>query len=189
MNGLRWLGRLFSYGPPSRNRTRDPHRKWIYLQAESLEPRCAPALAITTTTLLDSDVGMVYSQTIDTTGGIGSVTFSSTGTLPTGLTLSTSGVLAGTPTATGSYSFMVMAADTGGDNASQDYAVTINPAIALSVPNLPTWTAGLAFSQTITAAGGTGSLTIEATGAPPGLKMSTAGILSGVPVVPGAFSL
>ncbi len=40
-----------------------------------------------------------YSQTITATGGTGSVTFAVTaGTLPTGLTLSSAGALAGTPT-------------------------------------------------------------------------------------------
>jgi len=70
------------------------------------------AVAITTTTLANGDASSAYSQTINATGGTGSYTFSTTaGTLPAGLTLSTSGVLSGTPTATGIYTFTVTATD------------------------------------------------------------------------------
>ena len=64
-----------------------------------------PAVTITTTTLANWTVNRPgYSQTISATGGTGAKTFATTtGTLPTGLTLSSAGVLSGTPTAAGSY--------------------------------------------------------------------------------------
>jgi large repetitive protein len=43
------------------------------------------------------------------------------GTLPTGLTLSTAGVLSGTPTALGTFSFTVTVTDSVGGTASQTY--------------------------------------------------------------------
>jgi Putative Ig domain len=52
-----------------------------------------------------------YSQTITAAGGMGSLTFSEIGTLPPGLSLSTSGVLSGTPTTAGIYPFTVTAKD------------------------------------------------------------------------------
>ena len=60
-----------------------------------------------------------YNQTISAVGGTGSLTFSATGTLPPGLTLSSGGVLTGTPTTAGSYTFTVTATDTVGAAAAR----------------------------------------------------------------------
>jgi Putative Ig domain len=68
-----------------------------------------------------------YSQAINVKDLSTSVTFSATGTLPPGLTLDPSGVLSGTPTATGTYHFTITVTNGFGDTASQDYTVTINP--------------------------------------------------------------
>jgi len=62
------------------------------------------AVTITTTSLPNGTTLTPYSQTISATGGTGALTFAtSAGTVPTGLTLSTSGVLSGTPTTAGSF--------------------------------------------------------------------------------------
>src|SRR6185369_15435547 len=68
-------------------------------------------VTITTATLPDWTVNQAgYNQTISATGGTGARTFAvSAGSLPTGLSLSTAGVLLGTPTAAGSFSFTVTA--------------------------------------------------------------------------------
>src|SRR5207302_68799 len=53
-----------------------------------------------------------YSQAIGAVWGTGTLTFRQTGgTLPPGLTLSSSGVVSGTPTGSGSYSFTVTVTD------------------------------------------------------------------------------
>jgi len=52
--------------------------------------------------------------------------------LPTGLTLSTAGVLSGTPTATGSYTFTVTASDTLGASNGKSYTVVINAAVSIA---------------------------------------------------------
>lgn len=63
------------------------------------------------------------------TGGSGSgYVFSATG-LPTGLTLSSSGGLAGTPTLAGSYTTTVTVVDGAGASASQSYTLTILPSL------------------------------------------------------------
>ena len=57
-------------------------------------------------------VGSAYSQALNVTGGLPPYAFSVTGNLPEGLTLDTAnGLVSGTPTTAGSYSFTVMAAD------------------------------------------------------------------------------
>jgi len=62
-----------------------------------------------------------------------SYTFSFTGTLPTGLSLSSGGVLSGTPTASGPFSFTVTAADTSGFAGSRPYTVTVDNAPTATV--------------------------------------------------------
>jgi hypothetical protein len=148
-------------------------------------------VAITTTTLADWTVDQPgYSQTISATGGTGSKTFATTaGTLPTGLTLSAAGVLSGTPTAAGSYTFTVTATDTVGASDNHSYTVTINPAVMITTPNLPDGTLTVFYSQTISATGGTGSKTFATTAGtlPSGLTLSSAGVLSGTPTALGTY--
>ena len=105
-----------------------------------------------------------YSQTIATTGGTGAVTFSVTaGSLPTGMSLSTSGVLSGTPTEVNTFSFTVTATDTMGATGIQAYTVVISAAV-------PTVTTPASSSVTGTSASlggnitGSGGVTISALG-------------------------
>ena len=72
------------------------------------------SLAITTTSPLPSGtVGTAYSQQFTATGGTGtdSWTVASGSTLPAGLSLSSTGVLSGTPTAAGTFTFGITATD------------------------------------------------------------------------------
>lgn len=59
-------------------------------------------------------VGVPFSWTAQVTGGTGAITYSSTGTLPPGLAFSSAGVLSGTPTTAGSYSYTLSATDSTG---------------------------------------------------------------------------
>jgi large repetitive protein len=130
-----------------------------------------------------------YSQTFKTAGGIGTKTFNSSGTLPPGLTLSTSGILFGTPTATGSYLFTVTATDSFGASNSRSFNVTVNPALTFASPNSITWTANYAFTEDIIASGGTGgkAYMADAASLPPGLLLAPEGTLSGTPTMAGSY--
>jgi hypothetical protein len=78
---------------------------------------------ITTTTLPAGSVGAAYNYTLEATG-TGTITWTVTaGTLPTGISLSSPGVLAGTPTAGGTYSFTVTATNSAG---SDDQPLTLS---------------------------------------------------------------
>ncbi|WP_244483151.1 putative Ig domain-containing protein, partial [Stenotrophomonas pavanii] len=125
-------------------------------------------------------------------GGNGGYTFSLTaGALPPGIALSSGGVISGTPTTVGSYTFTVRATDGFGFTGSQAYTVAVNaPAIVFIQTTLPGGQVATAYSQTVSAGGGSGSFTYSlATGAlPPGIALSSAGILSGVPATAGNYS-
>jgi hypothetical protein len=68
-----------------------------------------PTITVNPATLPAGTVGAAFSQTLTATGGTAPFTFSFSGSLPPGLTLSQAGVISGTPTAAGSFSFTVQA--------------------------------------------------------------------------------
>src|SRR6266576_3882807 len=152
--------------------------------------------AITTTTLPAGVEGTAYSQAIAKTGGAGTVTFSiSAGTLPAGLTLSGAGTISGKPTGpNGTANFTVKVTDSSTMTpmtAIQALSILVNlpPAPAITTTTLPPGIAGTAYSQMV-AATGFGALTFTtSTGAvPPGLTLSSAGLISGTPTTPNATS-
>lgn len=74
----------------------------------------ANPLTITTISLPTAAPGIAYSHALAATGGIPPYTWSETGTLPPGLTLSSSGLLSGTVNASdagNTYSFTVTVTD------------------------------------------------------------------------------
>ena len=81
-----------------------------------------------------------------------------------GLTVPSSGTgslaISGTPTATGTETFTVTATDSLGATATANYSITVNPALTLTPATLPADTVGVAYNQTITAGGGTGTVTL-----------------------------
>ena len=153
--------------------------------------------AITTTALPAGTQDLPYNQPVQATGGTGALTWSlvaGAGTLPAGLNLdSTTGAIAGTPTAAGTSSFTVRVQDAGGQSDTQALSITINlPAgPVVTTTTLPAGTLGQAYNQTVHASGGVGSLTwsISAGTLPAGLNIdSTTGVISGTPTVANTFS-
>jgi len=85
--------------------------------------------------LANGRVGIPYSQTFTTAGGIPPYSWSVSGAAPSGLTLgSTSGILAGTPTSTGNSTFTVVVIDGSQAQAQKAFSITIDP--QLSVPSM-----------------------------------------------------
>ncbi len=120
-------------------------------------------------------------------GGAPTIAWSATG-LPSGLTISsTTGLITGTPAAgtnTGSpYTVTVTVTDGDGATASATPKLTVNPVITLSPATLPIAIPGVAYSNALTAGGGSGAgYTFAATGlGTTGLTLSAGGVLSGTP--------
>jgi uncharacterized delta-60 repeat protein len=94
-------------------------------QAYSLTIYC-PTITVNPTTLPAAVLNQVYSQNITASSGAGTNSFSVTaGTLPAGLTLASTGVLSGTPTSGGNFSFTVTAADTNGCTGNRAYSLSV----------------------------------------------------------------
>jgi transglutaminase/protease-like cytokinesis protein 3 len=87
-------------------------------------------LSITTSTLPGGMVGSSYSATLSATGGTPPYSWSIvSGSLPSGLTLSTAGVISGTPSSTGTFSFTVQVRDSSSpaQTAQKTFSVMVQP--------------------------------------------------------------
>jgi len=139
-------------------------------------------------------IGQPYSVQFLATGGTGPYTWSlQTGTLPAGLTLSPTGLLSGAPTAAGPSTFRVRVADSASQVTTGQFDVTIAPAalVITTASPLISGTAGVAYGQTFAATGGTpGFIWSVLSGAlPTGLSLSSGGVISGTPTIPGTSTL
>jgi hypothetical protein len=153
-----------------------------------------PAPSITAPATLPVGIqGAVYpSNSFAATGGDGSYSWSlaSGSSLPAGLTLSSGGVLGGTPTASGSFNFSVQVTSgpvTSPATATRSYSVTIHPPVAITTASpLPTAIIGLPYAPpALQASGGTGSFTWSGSALPSWLGLSGAS-LSGTPTTAAA---
>ncbi|MFZ0319278.1 MAG: putative Ig domain-containing protein [Candidatus Sulfotelmatobacter sp.] len=145
-------------------------------------------LTILTKTLPQATLTGAYpAQTLQATGGSGAYTWTIvSGALPVGISL-TSGVIAGTPTGTpATSSFTVQAKDAVGDIAQQPLTIVVNPAPAITTTSLPIGEQGRAYSPTLAATGGTGTLSFVTQNVD-GLVLNSAGAFTGVPSSPGSF--
>ena len=167
----------------------DAFKEW-----EIDDPVC-PSIKPNPATLPDGVVDGFYSQTLTGFGGSEPYTFSVTaGSLPPGLTLTSAGLLSGTPTQDGTFSFTITATDSNNCQGSREYTLTINPfecpTISISPATLPGGDLGDSYSQAITASGGDGSYTFTLTSGslPTGLSLSGAGVISGSLEAEGTYN-
>src|SRR5574337_1296524 len=154
---------------------------------------------MTTTTLADGTSGQSYSQTLQATGGIGSLTWSTTaGSLPPGLSLAAStGVISGTPPSTGGgttgiFSFTVQVQDSASPprTAIQALSIRVERPLGILTTSLPNGAINLPYSVNIVITGGGPgpfSLSVSSGLLPPGLTMLPGGI-AGTPTASGTFS-
>ena len=159
-------------------------------------PSC-PTISLAPTSLPNGTLAAAYSQTIIASGGTTPYAYTvSSGVLPPGLLLNSgSGVLAGTPTQTGTFTFTARATDSRSCPGSRIYTIVINapacPTISLLPATLPAPVLGTPYSQTVTASGGQApyTYTISSGALPPGLSLnSSSGLISGTPSASGSFS-
>jgi Putative Ig domain len=146
-------------------------------------------LTVTTTSPLPNGVlGVVYSQTLQASGGTAPYTWSATG-LPTWLTLDpATGILSGTPTAGGTSTIAVTVTDAARGTATANLSLTVG-ALVITPATLPSGTVGVPYpATTLTVAGATvASWTVTVGTLPAGLALdSSTGIISGKPTTAGS---
>jgi uncharacterized protein (TIGR03437 family) len=113
-------------------------------------------------------------------------------TLPPGIGLSSSGAFSGTGTTAGTYTFLVKAADsTNLSNAGyKQFVVTVTPIQLTASTNLPDGNELSPYSYQIPTSGGSGAVSFQLGPQgplPPGIMLSSGGLLSGTPTATGQF--
>ena len=139
---------------------------------------------ITTTTLPGGTVGQPYTQTLQATGGIGTLTWSlSGGSLPAMLSLSPNGVISGTPTNDGNRNFTVTVRDTLNLSDTQDLSIAVSAALTITTNDLPDAEVDQSYSRRVNRSGGVAPFTWSVTPPlPDGLSLeASTGEITGTP--------
>ena len=138
------------------------------------------------------EVNVAYTDQLTVTGGTSPFTWSvASGTLPPGLTLNAStGLLSGTPTTAGTYSFTVKVTDNSGLSDTAPLTVTIIPGPSMTFAAPPGGWTRTVYGYTLTETGGTAPYTwsVISGSLPAGISLSPAGTLSGTPTATGTSS-
>jgi hypothetical protein len=152
-----------------------------------------PVIAVGPATLPAGNVGVAYSQQLTASGGTGAYSFTVlSGALPAGLTLSSGGLISGTPDTQGSTTVTIQATDGSGCPGVVAYtsvvAAAACPVIAIAPPTLPAGRVAAAYSQQLAASGGSGAyvFTVLSGALPAGLTLSSSGLISGTPTTLGS---
>lgn len=157
----------------------------------------ATTLNITTTSLPAGVINQGYNANLAASGGVSPYTWAiSSGTLPTGLTLSSNGAITGTPTVLGTSNFTVQVTDSetpAAQSTTANLSITINNSAPVSVTTtsgqLPTGVVNTTYpGATLQASGGTQPYTWSITSGslPAGLTLNTStGAITGAPTTSG----
>ena len=156
----------------------------------------APTSPITVTpaSLSNPAIGVSYSQTLSATGGVPPYTYSlASGDLPTGLNL-LGNTISGTPTASGSFTLGVQVTDSSTPTAltyTKTYGMVITHASLVMSPAIaPNGAIAQPYSHQLSTTGGTAPYPYvnESGTFPPGLSLSSSGLISGEPTSTGTFN-
>jgi hypothetical protein len=151
-----------------------------------------PVAIATTSPLAGATQGVAYNVQMAASGGTPPYIWSITaGSLPAGLTLSSGGVISGTPTTIGTSTPTIKVADSLGANASGSFSITVScTSLSIATAALPSGTQNSPYSFQMTKSGGIGSVSwsLFAGSFPTGVSIAAGGLISGTPSVSGAFS-
>jgi hypothetical protein len=156
-------------------------------RALSLTVREPPGFA--SSTLRDGLAGSAYSDTLQPTGGKAPYSFRVlSGSLPAGLLLS-GDAISGTPTTSGTASFIVEVRDANDQPGTQVFTLRIADPLAITTTSLPEATLGTPYTVVLGYTGGRGTLFWGYFGTlPPGLFFGSDGSVRGTPTASGTWS-
>jgi len=132
-----------------------------------------------------------YSFQLSAEGGGSQVWSIKSGSLPAGMGLSSNGLISGTPTATGDFTFVVQVTDTNRTD-TETYTLTVVERLKITAPASPAGEVGVPLVLGLKSTGGRPAVTWSlAEGAlPAGLALNPAtGEITGTPAVAGAYPL
>jgi uncharacterized protein (TIGR03437 family) len=137
-------------------------------------------------------VGATYAQRLAAAGGIPPYSWQVTsGSLPGGLALDQTGVLHGTPSAAGSFTFQVTVRDSQNGSVAATFTIRIAAAaLVITTASLPNGKVGDPYTATLAATVGTPPYSWQVTSGslPAGLTLDPTGTLHGTPWAAGSFT-
>src|SRR5262249_36490391 len=137
------------------------------------------ALTINTTIVQSASLGVPYSFSFSVTGGVAPYTWTNQGNLPPGLTLSSAGVISGTPIGLGTTTFAVQVSDsfTPKQTATHTFQMTVTTLLSITTTTLSGAFQNQAFSQQLQASGTAPFIWVVTNGTlPTGLALTTGGL-------------
>jgi hypothetical protein len=148
---------------------------------------------IVTATLDDWTAGIPYSVQLMATGGVGQLTWTDKDNdlIGTGLSLSSDGLLSGTPIEAGPITFTAMVTDEAKSSDEKQFNFMINASVLVTTESLADWTVGQAYSAQLEATGGTQPLNwLDRDGdlVGTGLSLAADGSISGTPASDGVIN-
>src|SRR5712692_3129185 len=160
-------------------------------------PAPTPALSITISGLPSATVGTSYSTTLVASGGSGTKSWTiAAGSLPTGLSLSSSGVLSGTPTAPGTASFTAKVS-AGSASSQRQFSLGVAAALEIAAPASQVAEVAVPLTIELNATGGSAPYRWELTQGVLPVHVGFIGdqgngspaLIKGVPATSGSFPL
>ncbi len=159
-----------------------------------------PSITVSANGVLSAAAGTTYSQTFTWDGGAAPYSGYQVNNLPAGLSITSSAAnsvtVSGTPTQAGSFSLQAVATDSSTGNGpftvGQTFTLTVtSPTLVVTPPTLAPATAGTAYQQVVTSAGGLAPYSYALSGAlPTGVSFDGSnGTFSGTPTQAGSFAL
>jgi putative Ig domain-containing protein len=152
-------------------------------------------LEVQTVTLPNATAGTSYADTLAASGGQAPYRWSLTsGSLPTGIQLTSSGSISGTASAAGSYSFIVQATDAASNTSTRQLALAVaaqSIPLAVQTSALPDATVGTAYAETLAASGGQAPYqwSVTAGALPQGFQLdASTGAVGGTTNATGSFN-
>ena len=154
-------------------------------------------IAITSVALPNAVRGLAYNTGLNATGADSAYTWLvAAGSLPAGLSLSSNGIISGTPPTEQLARFTARVRSGDGQTAVREFTITViapvnGPALSIRTSLLPPALAGSSYSPALATSGGNGSQvtwTMLGGALPPGIALGTGGLLSGVPTAAGTYS-
>ena len=150
--------------------------------------RPAPLTVTGPATIPPVTLGGSISLQFGATGGVPPYSFNFNGNLPAGASLGRTGLLSGSATAVGTYTFSIFAIDSTGTQASKSFTVTeVVPQLAVTA-TLGGGQVGVSYSGTIGASGGAPPYSLTVSGLPAGLSFTNGGV-SGTPTTAGTYTV
>jgi hypothetical protein len=150
-----------------------------------------PALIITSATVPNGSTNLAYSSLLAAQNGTQPYSWSYTGNLPPGLNLNPAGLISGTPSATGTYTFTAKVTDSGSpqQSATKSFTISISAGLTITTTSLANGIVNSSYSAALSAQNGTAPYTWSlASGSLPGGLSINGSSITGTPNSAATFA-